>query len=216
MTGRQSLYALEAGVSAVHVLKPKHQLAWSVRSGFAEDYSTISSPKIKLTGSVVAAYRRSDSLTLLYGTAYSFVLGRGKPLPVLGFRWHPHPGTTVSVLGPFTGHVHQRVSRRLMAGAQGGLHGNQHHIANSERFSSPMNNLYLRFHEVRLGGQVGFRLSRHVALLGEAGVAMARTLTYEDGKARLASLDVGAEPYASIALRYSFSKQGHWEDFGRW
>ena len=216
LPGRQDLYALDAGFSGIHVLNPEHQITWSVGSGFAEDNSTVSSPKVKVTGRVVAAYRKSGSLTLLYGGRYSFDLGRGRLLPVFGFRWRPYPGTVVSVLGPFAGHVHQRVSQRLMIGAQAGLRGNQYHIANNEQFSSPANNLYLRLKELRLGGQVGVRLNRSVALLGEAGVATARTLTYADGKTKLFSPDVGAKPYVSISLRYSFSKQGHWEDFGRW
>jgi hypothetical protein len=215
MSGRQDLYALDAGVSAIHALNPKHEITWSVGAGFAEDSSTISSPRVKVTGRVVAAYRKSDSLTLLYGGAYTFVLGEGKLLPVFGFRWRPRPGTTVSVLGPFAGHVHQRVNQRLMVGAQAGLRGNQYHIQNNEQFSSPTNNLYLRLKELRLGGQVGIRLNRSVALLGEAGVATARTLTFADGKTRLSSLDAGAKPYVSISLRYSFSKQEHWEEFGR-
>lgn len=57
-------------------------------------------------------------------------------------------------------------------------------------------------------------MNRSVGLLGEAGVATARTLTYADGKTRLSSLNVGAQPYVSISLRYSFSKKEHWEDFG--
>jgi hypothetical protein len=215
-TGRRDLYALDAGVSAVHILNPKNRITWSIGTGFAEDSSTISSPKVKVTGRVVAAYRKSESLTLFYGGGYSFVLGRGKPLPVFGFRWRPHPGTTVSILGPFAGHVQQRVGQRLMVGAQGGLRGNQYHIANNEQFSSATNNLYLRLKEVRLGGQMGVRLNRSVALLSEAGVATARTLTFADGKTTLSSLNIGAKPYVSISLRYSFSKQGHWEDFGRW
>jgi hypothetical protein len=213
-SGREALYALDAGVSAVHLLNPKHQITWSLGAGFAENSSTVSSPRIKMTGDVVAAYRKSESLTLLCGGAYSFALGQGKLLPVLGFRWRPHPGTTVSVLGPFSGHVHQRVSEQLMLGAQAGLHGNQYHVPNNEQFSSPTNNLYLRAKEVRFGGQVGVRLNRSVALLGEAGIATARTLSYADGKTRLFSLNVGAQPYVSISLRYSFSKKEHWEDFG--
>ena len=122
----------------------------------------------------------------------------------------------MSILGPFAGHLHQRVGQRLMVGAQAGLCGNQYQVANNERFSSATNNLYLRLRELRLGGQVGIRLSQSVALLGEAGVATARTLTFADGKTKLASLDVGAKPYVSINLRYSFSKRGPWEDFGRW
>jgi hypothetical protein len=214
MPGRQNLYALDAGVSGAHVLNPKHQITWSVATGFAEDSSTVSSPKVKVTGRVVAAYRKNDSLTLLYGGGYSFDLGQGKLLPVFGFRWRPQPGTTVSVIGPFSGHVQQRVSQRLMVGAQAGLRGNQYHVANNEQFSSPTDTLYLRLKELRFGGQVGVRLNRSVALLGDAGVATARTLTYADGKTRLSTLDVGAQPYVSISLRYSFSKQGHWEDFG--
>ena len=215
ITGRQNLYALDAGVTAVHVLNPKHQISWSVAAGFAEDSSTVSSPRVKVTGRVVAAYRKSDSLTLLYGGAYSFVLGQEKLLPVFGFRWRPHPGTTVSVLGPFAGQVHQRVSPRLMVGAQASLRGNQYHISNNEQFSFPTNNLYLRLKELRLGGQVGIRLNRSVALLGEAGVASARTLTFADDKTRLSSLDVGASPYVSISLRYSFSRQERWEELGK-
>jgi hypothetical protein len=211
-TGRLDLYALHVAVTGVHILNPKNQITWSVGTGFAEDSSTVSSPKIKVTGRVVAAYRKSDSLTLLYGGAYSFALGRGKPLPVFGFRWRLHPGTTVSIMAPFTGHVHQSVGERLMVGAQAGLRGNQYHIANNEQFSSPTNNLYLRLKEVRLGGQMGARLNRSVTLLGEAGVATARTLEFADGKTTLSSLNIGAKPYLSIGLRYSFSKRGHWED----
>jgi len=56
-SGRQALYTLDAGVSAVHLLNPKHQITWSLGAGFAEDSSTVSSPKIKMPGDVVAAYR---------------------------------------------------------------------------------------------------------------------------------------------------------------
>jgi hypothetical protein len=214
--GRRDLSTMDAGVSGVYIPSLKNQITFSVGTGFAEDNSTVSSPKIKVTGRVVAAYRKSDSLTLLYGGGYSFVLGRGKLLPVAGFRWRPRPGTTVSIVGPFSGRVQQRVGPRLMIGAQGGMRGSQYHIANNEQFSSATNNLYLRFKEVRLGGQVGFRLNRSVGLLGEAGVATSRTLTFADGRTALSSLNTGAAPYVSISLRYSFSKKGHWEDFGRW
>jgi hypothetical protein len=204
------------GVSGVHILNPKNQITWTVKTRFAADSSTISSPKAKLTGHEVAAYRKSDSLTLFYGGSYSFVLGRGKPLPVFGLRWRPHPGTTVSILGPFAGHVHQSVGQRLMVGAQGGLRGNQYHIANNEQFSSATNNLYLRDKELRLGGQMGVRLNPSVALLGEAGIATLRKLTFADGKTTLSSLNIGAKPYVSISLRYSFSKKEHWEDSGKY
>jgi hypothetical protein len=70
----------------------------------------------------------------------------------------------------------------------------------------------LRLKEVRLGGQMGVRLNRSVTLLGEAGVATARTLEFADGKTTPSSLNIGAKPYVSISLRYSFSKRGHWED----
>jgi hypothetical protein len=62
---------------------------------------------------------------------------------------------------------------------------------------------------------MGVRLNPSVALLGEAGVVTVRTLTFADGKTTLSSLNIGAKPYVSISLRYSFSKKGHWEDFGR-
>jgi hypothetical protein len=88
--------------------------------------------------------------------------------------------------------------------------------SDNEQFSSPTDNLYLRLHEFQIGGQMGIRLNRSVALLGEAGVATSRTLSYADGKTKLSSLHVGAEPYASISLRFSFSKQERWEDFGKW
>lgn len=215
-TGRQRLYASEIGFSGVHVLNPKNQITWSIRTGFAEEDSTVSSPKIKEAGSFVAAYRKSDSLTLLYGGAYSYLLGQGKFLPAFGFRWRPHPGTNVSILGPFSGQVHQRLGQRLMVGVQAGLSGNQYHIANNEEFSSPTNNLYLRLREVRIGGQVGVRLNESLALLGEAGAATDRKLTFADGNTALSSLDVSAKPYVSISLRCSFSKQRHWEDFGKW
>ena len=211
-TGRLDLYALDVGLTGVHILNPKNQITWSVGTGFAEDSSTVSSPKVKVTGRVVAAYRKSDSLTVFYGGAYSFALGRGKPLPVFGLRWRPHPGTTVSILAPFSGHVHQSVGERLMFGAEARLRGNQYHIANNEQFSSSTNNLYLRLKEVWVGGQIGVRLNRSLTLLGGAGIATARTLEFADGKITLSSLNIGAKPYVSISVRYSFSKHGHWED----
>jgi hypothetical protein len=214
--GRQRLYASEVGFSGVHVLNPNNQITWSIRTGFAEEDATVSSPKIKEAGSVVAAYRKSDSLTLLYGGAYSYLLGSGKFLPAFGFRWRPYPGTTVSILGPFSGQVHQRLGQRLMVGVQAGLSGNQYHIANNEEFSSATNNLYLRVREVRIGGRVGVRLNQSLALLGEAGVVADRKLTFADGSTALSSLDVPAKPYVSISLRYSFSKKRQWEDFGKW
>jgi opacity protein-like surface antigen len=214
--GRQRLYASDVGFSGVHVLNPKNQITWSIRTGFWEEDATVSSPKIRETGSVVAAYRKSDSLTLLYGGAYSYVLGQGKPLPVFGFRWRSQPATTVSILGPFSGQVHQRLGQRLMVGVEAGLSGNQFHIANNQEFSSPTNNLYMRLREVRAGGRVGVRLNQSLALLGEAGVAADRKLTFADGNTALSSLDVPAKPYVSISLRYSFSKKRHWEDFGKW
>lgn len=103
-----------------------------------------------------------------------------------------------------------------MIGVQARQRGNQYHVPNNEQFSSPTDNLYLRLHEFRFGGQVGFRLTRSVGLLGEAGVATARTLSYADGKTRLSSFHLGAEPYVSISLRFGLSKHGHWEDFGMW
>jgi hypothetical protein len=121
----------------------------------------------------------------------------------------------VSILGPFRGLVQQRVGQRLMIGVQGGLHGNQYHIGNNEQLTSATDNLYLRLKEVRVGGQIGVRLNPSITVLGEVRATMARPLTFADGKTTLSSLNIGAKPYLSISLRYSFSKKGHWEDFVR-
>lgn len=206
------LFSMEAGVSAIHVLDRDNQITWSAGAGAAEDRETLSSPKPRLVGRVIALHRRSDRLTLLYGGAYTFVLGKGRLLPVFGILWRPLPGTTVSVIGPVSGRVIHRAGQRLVLSAQASLRGNQYHsVANGS-------DAYLRVRELRLGGEVGVLLGRSMALFGEAGVATARRLTMALGATELWSDSAGTQPYVSIGLRVSFGTRARWdglEGFGR-
>jgi Domain of unknown function (DUF6268) len=210
---RRDLYSTDVGVTAVHSLSAENQISWSAGEGFAEDNDTISSPKWRLSARVIAFHRVSEKLTLLYGGAYTFVLGRGRLLPMFGAVWRPNRGTSINVLGPISGRVHHRVGQRLVIGAQAGLRGGQYRVANNQQFSSASDNLLLRVREIRLGGEVGLILGRSLVLSGEAGIATARQVKLADGNTELFSSAVGPRPWASITLRVPFSKRPRWEGF---
>jgi hypothetical protein len=211
---RRNLYSLDAGLSAMHVLSQKTQLTWSLGAGAAEDNDTISSPKVRVSARLVALRKISDKLTLLYGGAYTFVLGKGRLVPILGGVWRPSSGTTIHVVAPISARVQHRLGSRLVIGAQAHMQGNQYRVANNDQVSSPTGDLRLRVRELRVGGEVGVMLGRSLVLAAEAGIATARRLTFADGKTELQALDVGKKPYVSINLRYSFSTRRPWEGFG--
>jgi hypothetical protein len=213
---RRQLLSIDAGVSAIHVLSRDNQISWSVGAGIAQDSDTLSSPKLRLSGRVVALHRSSQTLTLLYGGAYTFLLGKGRMLPIFGVLWRPNPGTTVHLLGPISGGIQHRLASRLIVGGQAGLRGNQYRIASTERFPSTSGDLLLRVRELRVGGSVRALVGRALALSAEGGVAAARRLAVVDGTTEKYSSTVGAQPYATIGLRISFSKQPRWDGLGGW
>jgi hypothetical protein len=49
---------------------------------------------------VLASYRASDHLRLLYGAGYTYAAGRGLPLPFLGAAWRFAPAWRLDVLLP--------------------------------------------------------------------------------------------------------------------
>lgn len=210
-TDQQDLFAMEAGVSAMHILGRDNQIIWSAGVAMAEATSASSSPKPRLVGRVIAVHKCSETLTLLYGGAYAFITGKGRAIPVFGVLWRPRPGTTITAIGPLVGRVHQQIGSHLMVGAQVGLRGNQYRIGSNARFSSPTDELHLRVREVRIGGEAGLVVGRSLALFGEAGVATARTVMFADGKTELFSATAATQPYFTVSLRVSFKKTGRWD-----
>jgi hypothetical protein len=213
---RRSLISVQAGLTGIHVLSRENQLTWSVDGGFAKDNDPSATTKARLTGRVIVLHRLSQTLSFLGGGAFGYALGKGRLLPVIGVLWRPDSGTTIHVLGPLSAGVQHRMGSRLVVGGRAEMRGNQYLIASTDQYQSATGELSLRIRELHIAGEMRLLVGSSLSVAAQAGLAAARRLTLADGKDELFSSKVGPKPFATIGLRYTFSKRPRWDGLGVW
>lgn len=79
-----------------------------------EDHVTINHPTIRYTGYIQWRYSLSSKFALRIGTVYTFLLGRGIPLPIFGLNWRMAPKLLLNFNFPFNANLNWTPGKQNM------------------------------------------------------------------------------------------------------
>lgn len=87
-----------AGVGVYHALASGH--AFLADAGLFAAGEAAALDRVRPFALALGSWAATGQLTVSYGAAFTYVLGRGLPLPLLGARWRPGAHLHLSVLAP--------------------------------------------------------------------------------------------------------------------
>ncbi len=211
LTRRHTVYRADVRPAAIWAVSDRDIFLVSIGAGFSEDQETIRNPRLRATALVLGNHRASETRSYQYGLAYSYVFGRGRLLPLAGFRWRPAPDWLVSAMVPFVISVRHGVSSGAAVGLLVAPHGNEVRFSNSGDFPGQPDTVHFRLRELKIGGEADLRIARSVLARLEAGALVARQLRFADGDNEFLKTSLRPAAYAQLTLRWSFGEpvSGH-------
>jgi hypothetical protein len=211
---RPHILDVRLGVSGAMVASEKSAYLLSLGSSISQDVDFLDVLYPRFDLSLIGTYRSSDTFTLLYGLAYSFVLGRPYPLPVLGFRWALADAWTLSFLLPALLELRYLPAPDWELRVFSALSGGRSRIRNRGEFPGQRAFLYLQGYEVRMGLGAGWRATDWLSLRAEGGGLVARRLEIAAEDSLLKS-GVGMSAYLRASLELRFGSASPLEGFRR-
>lgn len=179
----------------------------SLGATFAESEDTISDLDTRLFAVGLGTWRKSSELMFIYGAALTYVYAREMILPVFGVVWHPNPTWSLTGTLPFYVRLTQKFRPNLQMNYLVYATGQRYRFANDGLFPGEDPVVYDRVSESHLGAEIEYRPTADLALLGQAGVANRRRVSFanlnEDD-----FVEDTADPalYVKLTLRYAFGK----------
>jgi hypothetical protein len=201
------LYAGVLTFSALFASSAGNLYLGSLGASFAEDEDTIDDLDTRLFALGLGSWRKNDELMFIYGAALTYVYARQMLLPAFGVVWRPNPTWAVTGTLPFYVRVSQKLRPELQMNYLLYATGQRYRFANDGLFPGQDAVVYERVGENHLGAEIEYRPTADLTLLGQAGVANGRRLSFanldEDD-----FVDDTIDPalYVKLTLRYAFGK----------
>ena len=179
----------------------------SLGASFAEEDAAPGGPRARPYGLFLGTARNSHGVMFTYGAAFTYLFGRGLLLPAFGVVWSPNPTWTISGFLPFSWRFSQKLNDKFRMNYLLYAAGQQYRFANDGNFAVSDSSVYESMKESHAGAEVEYRPSRDVVLLGQAGFAIARRLSFaEAGEDHFATTDINAAPYIKLSARFAIGK----------
>jgi Domain of unknown function (DUF6268) len=179
----------------------------SVGASFAEEDAAEGGPRARPYGVFLGSYRNSHGVMFTYGAAFTYLFGRGLLLPAFGVVWSPNPTWTISGFLPFSWRFTQKLNDKFRMNYLLNAAGQQYRFANDGNFPGQDSTVYESFKESHAGAEIEYHPTHDVALLGQAGFAVARRLSFANaGEDHFAVSDINAAPYIKLTARFALGK----------
>ena len=179
----------------------------SLGASFAESEDTIDDLDTRLFAVGLGSYRKNDKLMFIYGAALTYVYARQMILPAFGIVWHPNPTWTLMGTLPFYIRVSQKFRPNLQMNYLLYHAGQRYRFANDGLFPGQDPVVYERVGESHLGAEIEYRPTPDLALLGQAGIANRRRLSFANlDEEDFVDDTIDPAPYVKLTLRYAFGK----------
>lgn len=198
------------GITGGIVTTHHHMYLLTVGAGFAEDKRTVSSPRLRATGSLLGKYQLDDTFAFIYGLSYSYTFDRALLLPLLGTHCTLSSNLTMHLVLPFSLDIDYAEARDLHFNFVVRANGDRIHIDQNSYPAAQSLPLYLRIAQVQAGFAVNLRLTRDVWLRGEAGIVRDRKFAIGTTESNFLSGTIQNAAYSSIVLKYRFGSFQAW------
>jgi hypothetical protein len=212
LSSSREIYKSRIGITGGIATAGHHLYLITIGGGFAEDRNTISSPRIRATGSLLGKYQLDNSFAFIYGLSYSYTFNRGLVLPLLGTHCSLGRNLSLHIVLPFSVSLDYEEAQELHFGFHIRANGDQIHIEQSAYFGAQSLPLFLKIAQVQSGFSVSFEFSRGIWLLGEAGMLRNRNFAIGPLDMNLISSKIDNSGYSTIVLRYDLGNFESWGD----
>jgi hypothetical protein len=193
--------------TALFATKAGNLYAGSLGASFAEDEDTLSNLDTRLFALGLGTWRHSPTLAFIYGGAVTYLFGRESVLPAFGVIWSPDPNWLISGALPFSVRATQRFKNDLRLSYLLYAAGQRYRFANDGTFPGQDEVVFQRMRESHLGAEIEYRPSRDWALLGQAGVAGGRQLSFANqNEDDFFESKIDPALYVRVGVRYVFGK----------
>lgn len=108
--GPDRFYRFSAGASLAWLNTWPALLTFYAGARVAESEDTLSDPSLRPLALALATHRLAPGFALIYGAGFTYHLGRGLPLPFLGFAWEFTPDWSWLTLLPASTYVQYRAN----------------------------------------------------------------------------------------------------------
>ncbi|MEO8146824.1 MAG: DUF6268 family outer membrane beta-barrel protein [Bacteroidia bacterium] len=148
---------------------------------FQDNYVS-GSPDFRYTGFFLMNYKASKIVSLKAGLSYSFLFGRGVPLPLIGAGFHFKSGTNINILLPYYFSVAQKLNSQSVLTLSLKPDGSVYDFANKGNFIGydPVVQLRQRCFKIALNYAIEF--NENVKFFIEGGLIGNTTVSFSDAK----------------------------------
>jgi len=211
LTGEQrQLYSGVLAVSGVWLSKNSNLYVASAGGSFAEDDRTIHDLEVRPYALFLGTHKVREWITLVYGGAATYQLGKGLALPVLGMVWWINPKWTVIGTLPFSVSAGYRINDDLALRLALGFAGNRYRFANDGEFPLQPEIVYLSTLQSRLTAELEWKAGDAVSLYAQGGTTQTLQFTFSGDEDlagdKFVEDSTVATGYLKVGARFTFGK----------
>lgn len=203
----EELQSVSLDMLWTHRFSDKWTSLVAVSPGFSWAGSRCTSDSFALRGIAGFQYTSSPTLSYMFGIAYDTLSHDYKVMPAAGVTWTPSKEWSVSVGFPKTSVVYT-VTPAFTAGLVLEGKGGTYRVDRDpwQRYNQTvLNDSKLEYTDVRLGLELGYRLTPRCSITGTVGSVVYREFEYHKSSVKMAKTKSDeAALYGSVGLAVSF------------
>lgn len=148
---------------------------------FQDNYIS-GTPDFRYTGFFLMNYKANKIVSLKAGLSYSFLFGRGAPLPVIGAGFNFKSGTDITILLPYYFSVAQKLNSQSKLTVSLKPDGSVYDFANKGNFVGYPPVIQLRQRAYKLALNYAFDANENVKFFLEGGLIGNTTISFSEAK----------------------------------
>jgi hypothetical protein len=169
---------------------------------------------LRYTGFFLLNYRASKTVSLKGGLSYSFLFGRGIPLPILGAGFHFKSGTEINLLLPYYFNIAQKLGAKSTLSLTMKPDGSVYEFSNKGNFVGYEPIVQLRQTSFKVGINYAFAFNENVKFFIEGGMIRHSTVSFSENKITdketFFDADVDNGPYGKAGFIITFGEAPKW------
>lgn len=197
---------VSAGTVAINN-KSREMCMFRVGVSIAEEKETLSDPQERLSFLWMGTYRKRPNLTYIYGAGYSYIFGRGRLFPALGFNWKIDEKRDLNFILPLRARYVYKASPLLKASLYSAVFGDQYRFKNQGLYPGQPDTLYLHTVGFKLGAGAEYKASPGWTFGADMGTVIRRDADVSasaDSSGELAQDRMNGEFFFQASCKWSF------------
>ena len=208
------LYHAGAGLDFIYFPGRKILYLVNFNANIYQDNYVSGIGDIRYTGFFMLNYRINKTVSLKGGLSYSFLFGRGIPLPILGAEFHFKSGTEINLLLPYYLNVTQKLGNKSTLSLSFKPDGSVYEFSNKGNFIGYDPLIQLRQTSFKAGLNYAFAFNDNIKIFIEGGIVRHSSVAFSENKITeketFFDADVDNGPYGKAGFIITFGEAPRW------